>query len=416
MSDFVNGLLADLSWFWAPHALYGAVKGPIAGRRLKAQNASLELAAQSNDRSRVALIIPVKGAPDNFDRFLDLALHQEYDNYRIVFVTQSEDDPARLAILSRIEQVGDGAPPVTTVVAGLAEDEGQKVHNQLAALRLLEPKDQIIAFADADIVGSRDWLRKLVTPLNAGMADCTTGYRWFIPQTQNLACLLATNLNGGVAMLAGPRWSTLLWGGSMALTRETFDELDLRSLLRGSLNDDLQISMAARMAGKRLLYVRSLLAPTPVSYTWASLFEFGRRQYFQVRVYAPIFWWLGLFLTSLYLAGAGATVIRIGTGDHWGWLPLLVVIGLNLVKCVTRGKFLRSVFPTEICEQIRPAQKLEWFTTSLNFIPHWLIIVSSALTSEISWAGIRYRVFGPQDVKVLSRDGTPVDQSDSASR
>ena len=115
---------------------------------------------------------------------------------------------------------------------------------------------------DADIVGARDWLTRLVSPLNASAADLSTGYRWFIPQTKNLANLIATNLNGAVAMLAGPNWHTLLWGGSMAMTRETYDDLDVPELLRGSLNDDLQISQHARRKGKRLFFVRSLFCPT----------------------------------------------------------------------------------------------------------------------------------------------------------
>lgn len=362
---------------------------------------------QSHDfpRQKVALIVAAKGVSETFDRFLELILHQDYgeDRYRVIFVTEAEDDQARVAMDAYLQ-----APKtpvnveVSLIVAGLADDEGQKVHNQLAAFQQLRDDDEIIAFADADIADSANWLRRLVTPLNADTADATTGYRWFLPATKNLANLLAVNINAAIGILAGPRWKAILWGGSMALTRSTFDDLDVPKLLRGSLNDDVQITHYARLRPKkRLTFVRSLMPATPVSYTWASLWEFARRQYFQVRVYSPKFWFVGLFFTTTYLIGWLTTLFLCGVCDPRGWIVLATGVGMNVTRFILRIFFLRAQFPPETVRQLREARVFEFFCSSLSFIPHWLIIVSSFWMKEIVWAGVRYRVKSRQDIEVL---------------
>lgn len=406
MSELFTTILFCLALLWLPHVFYGIVKGVISPIAVKRQDRWIEQACEEFPRRKVALIVPAKGVSETFSDFLELIFHQDYgeDLYRIIFVTESESDPAREALDAWLDDPNTKVSvEVTKVVAGEATDQGQKVHNQLAAFQQLREDDQIVAFADADIADSADWLRRLVTPLNADQADGTTGYRWFLPKTNSLANLVATCINAGIAILAGPRWKTILWGGSMALTRKTFDELDVPKLLRGSLNDDVQITHYARISGYRLTFIRSLMAASPVDYSWASLFEFGRRQYFQVRVYSPKFWFVGFGFTTTYLIGWIASLVLALSGDIRGWIILGSVAATNLLRWILRIRFFRAQFKPEIRRQLRGSRILELFTPSLIFLPHWLIIVSTIRMREVTWAGIRYRVKGRQDVDVLGR-------------
>ncbi|MFT5469829.1 MAG: cellulose synthase/poly-beta-1,6-N-acetylglucosamine synthase-like glycosyltransferase [Verrucomicrobiales bacterium] len=399
-------VLLGLSLLWLPHVAYGILKGFISIVMLIKQNRWIERASTEFPRRKVALIVAAKGVSETFEEFLGLILHQDYgeDRYRVIFVTESESDPARLAFDAYVRNPESKiAVEITCVVAGESVDEGQKVHNQLAAFKELREDDQIVAFADADIADQANWLTRLVTPLNAGQADGTTGYRWFLPQTRSLANLVATTLNAGIAILAGPRWKTILWGGSMALSRETFDEIEVPKLLRGSLNDDVQITHFARKAGKRLTFIRSLMAASPVDYTWSALFEFGRRQYFQVRIYSPAFWKTGFGFTTTYLIGAVASFVLALSGDCRGWIVLGAVALMNFIRWILRYFYLRIQFPPEIRQQLLASRILELFTATLIFVPHWLIIMSSTFIREITWAGIRYRVTGRQKVEVIGR-------------
>lgn len=395
--------------------LYGPFKAWISRILLLRQRRIFAETVPSEYR-RAVLVVAAKGAGADFPGFLNLVMHQDYPDYRMVLVTQSANDPAALAARSFLNlapdqhvwksarEPGEEVREVEFIVAGLSENEGQKVHNQRAALRRIRPDDRIVAFADADIVGSRDWLRQLFAPLNLGLAQVSSGYRWLVPKVASAANWIATNLNSDIAMLAGPSWCTLLWGGSMAMTREAFDALDVPAALRGSLNDDLQISRVARERGLRMIFVRSLMAPSPVDYDWGGFFEFARRQYFQVRVYVPWFWCLALFFTTLWLAGVSVTWWGALHGSRWS----IVLIAVGFVGCLStqliREQYLRAIFPAGVREQIRGARSIAWFTTTLNFAIHWVIVVGVMFMTGVTWAGIRYRVRARQDVEVLSRN------------
>ncbi len=399
---------------WLLQVLYGPFKALISHSLLRRQRRLFADSIPERYR-RALLIVPAKGAGPDFPGFLNLVMHQDYAEYRIILVTESAEDPAAVQgraflglgpgeyVWRSNRAPGEEAREVEFVVAGLSENEGQKVHNQRAALAQLRSDDEIVAFADADIVGSRDWLRQLFAPLNLNRADVSSGYRWLIPSRPSAITWIASNLNGDIAFLGGPSWCTLLWGGSMAMTREVYDELDVLGALRGSLNDDLQLTRLAREARKRLVFVRSLMAPSPVDYDWSRFWEFARRQYFQVRVYVPFFWWLAFVFNSLWLAGVAVT----WWGAFRGYAGCYVFIATGTMSVLLthwlRQRYLRELFATEMRERIRAARSIAWFTTTLNFLVHWLIVVSVIPMRGITWAGIRYRVRGRQRVEVLSR-------------
>ena len=212
-----------LSSFWALQSAAALVKTRKAAKAFRDYRRWLDNGAKPHEKRRVALVIAVKGVSENFDRFLDFALHQDYPDYRVIFVTASEDDPAHAAIRERLG-TSDRA---TLVVAGTAERTGQKVHNQLAAFRHLQETDRIVAFADGDLFGRKDWLSCLVLPLNLSQADCTTGYRWFIPADLSMPNRVLSLIGTAIEPLIGPNWRMCLWGGSMAVTREVFEELEI---------------------------------------------------------------------------------------------------------------------------------------------------------------------------------------------
>lgn len=389
-----------MSSFWVLQSAAALCKTRKAFRLFADHRRSIENGAEPRQSRRVALVIAVKGVSENFDRFFDFALGQDYPDYQILFVTGSADDPAHAAIQNRLRDFA--SPAARLIVAGKATDTGQKVHNQLAALAQLDDSDQLIAFADDDLFGRKDWLSCLVRPLNPGHVDFTTGHRWFIPENLRLPNRIVALMGAAIEPWIGPNWRMCLWGGSMAMTREAFDELEIPRHIRGSINDDVRISQLARRAGKRMRYVRSVAAPSPVDFTWASLFEFGRRQYFQLRIYQPVLWWMALATTFFYLSGFAACLIRLGRGNLLMLIPVALAISLNLCRTRIRRSYLRSRFDQGEAQTLDAAVRGSWWLDPLVNLVHLLIILSSACGREIVWAGIRYRVTGPQATEILS--------------
>lgn len=402
MSLAGNAALELLTSFWVLQSAAALVKTRKASRLFREHRRWLDKGGRAHEKLRVALVIAVKGVSENFDRFLDFALHQDYPDYRVIFVTASESDPAHAVIREWLA----GSDRASLVVAGTAEHTGQKVHNQLEAFRHLEETDRIVAFADGDLFGRKDWLSCLVLPLNLSQADCTTGYRWFIPADQSLPNRVVSLMGAAIEPLIGPNWRMCLWGGSMAVTREVFEELEIPKNLDGSINDDARISQLARQSGKRMRYVRSVAAPSPVDFDWASLFEFGRRQYFQLRIYQPLLWWMALMIPLMFLAGFLTCLIRLCMGNLLMLIPVAAAIVLNVARTNVRRGYLRARFDQGEASSLDEAVRGSWWLDPVINVVHLLIILSSACGRVIVWAGIRYRVTGPQKTKILSGTDT----------
>ncbi|MEO5917406.1 MAG: glycosyltransferase family 2 protein [Luteolibacter sp.] len=400
MTPIAQALLELLTWYWVLHSASGLIKTRKARRLFNAHQRWIDGGVEVKKTKRVALVIAVKGVSGNFDRFMDFVLSQDYPEYHVIFTTESEADPVHAAIRNRLAE--SSFTRARLIVAGMAEHTGQKVHNQLAAFKELDSSDQIIAFADGDLYGFKNWLSCLALPLNLGQADFTTGYRWMIPANQSLPNRIIALMGTAIEPLIGPAWRICLWGGSMAMTREVFEELKVPENLVGSINDDVRLSAIARESGKRMKYVRSVAAPSPVDFSWASFFEFGRRQYFQLRVGHKSLWWMALMVPLFYLASFLACSARLVQGNLLMLVPFGVAIALNVARTRVRRGYLEDRFHHGEADTLDEAVRGSWWLDPvINFL-HLVIILSSACGREIVWAGIRYRVTGPQKTEILN--------------
>jgi len=387
-----------LSWVWVLQSAAAVIKTRKAAR-LFANHRRWLAGGVGVQRRRVALIIAVKGVSGNFGRFMDFVLGQDHSDYHVIFATESEEDPAHDAILRRIT----GSDKARLVVAGKSMHTGQKVHNLLAAFKLLENTDRIIAFADGDLYGCKDWLSCLTLPLEQSQSDCTSGYRWFVPENPSLPNRIITLIGTAIEPLIGPNWRMCLWGGSMAMTREVFDELEVPKELQGCVSDDGRISQLAHQAGKRMRYVRSVAAPSPVDFTWSSLLEFGRRQYFMLRLHKPLLWWMAFLIPLMFLASFGTCLGRLAMGEPWMTVPLAAAILLNLHRTRIRRIYLKSRFTGAEAVALDAAVKGSWWLDPLVNLVQIAMIASSACGRSITWAGVRYRIAGPKKTEIISR-------------
>nr|AHZ46170.1 glycosyl transferase [uncultured bacterium 12-5D] len=384
-------------------------------RLMRSQIASLN--GSESPRQPAAVIVPIKGVTNLTEAFLEGLLQQDYPEYRIFFCFESDDDPAAQLLreelhLSRDEtrhapadgDAASGLEEVLLIAAGHATDCGQKVFNQIAAMRLIDENDQLIVFADADMLCSSDWLTRLTGPLNCETHQLSGAYRWFVPEDDKASTLFASVINASVATLGGQNRYHILWGGSMALTRAAYDKLDVPELFTGSLNDDLHLTRAARRAGMGSTYVRSLLIPTPISFTWASFTEFTRRQYFQIRHYMPKFYVAAIIGPSLYTIGWFSSAAAGLCGYSAAWIPWIIVnLFIDQPRAILRMRVVNTLFDTPHLERIKKTRLVEHLGTPLWMTVHALLAISALFMGKVCWAGITYRVFDRKKVEILSR-------------
>lgn len=375
----------------------------------------------SGPQKPVALIVAVKGFDlQSTPRFFDSIFAQTYTDYRVIVCFESWTDPVASWLCEHLElgprrpvwthpDPVSGPRSVTLVCGGISQSEGQKVHNQRAAFADLSARDAIVAFADADILCGEDWLARLVAPINHGTHELSTTYRWLVPKRPTLPSQVASVINASITTQGGAAWCTFLWGGSMALARPVFDELDVPKLFEGSLNDDLRLSKAARATGRKIAFVRSLILPTPVDFTWRTFFEFARRQYTQVKFFSPILYTGINFVLGFYALGALSIVAALVYGYFFAWIPVAAAYVIDQFRSLVRQQIYLSLFPDNgIRQKLFAAAWLEHMLTPFWMMLHWLILVSTWTQNRITWAGIRYRIDSKSKTRILHRGGETV--------
>lgn len=405
-----------LSWAaWGTQAIVAWFNVANYRQWCRIQDGWWESGFEPEKQRSVALVIAIKGFdPEATPEFFDRVRRQRYPRYRILFTMESPDDPVGPWLR---EQLGlsdsetrwasgerEGLTEIGLVYAGRCQDRGQKVHNQIAAFAELRPDDEIIAFADADMHCEADWLEQLVAPINSGRNQLSTTYRYFVPKRSTFVNHVATAINGSVATLGGmDQWNNL-WGGSMAIDRRDFDDIDVATLFAGSVNDDLRLGRTARRSGRRVAYVKRLLVPSPVDFTWGSLFEFGRRQYVQVRIFGPIFYKLSHLITWIYLVGfVTALVALIGWQSRLAAVVLGGVFILDVGRALARRRVVRDLFDAETAARIGRGLWVEMFLTPFWMAVHAALSTSALSSNRIRWAGIEYEIPGRDRTRVLDR-------------
>ncbi len=368
------------------------------------------IATDEHPKPNAVVIVPVKGGSGHLGEHAEALLGQDYPCHRVLFVVESEDDPAHAILKTLIDQRPDQGPQASLLVAGQADSGGQKVHNQLHALDHLEPEDELIVFADADAVPGPTWLSAMAFGATRENRGAATGYRWMVPQSGGLASAIASVLNASVATLLGrPRWNQA-WGGSMGLLRRNMEKIDLIGHLRGALSDDYQFTRAVKAAGLRIYFVSSAMPLSPVQFSFSQLISFALRQYRISRLYAPAVWGMSLACLGLYAAGWATALVAGWMGSAWAALPVGAVSVFDAWRGRSRSVAFVACFGQDQAARWQSAAALDTAATPLWMGLNLLLLAASGIGRRIHWAGISYLVRGHQDVAITRRDADPGDR------
>jgi len=274
---------------------------------------------------------------------------------------------------------------VQLVTAGVARDEGQKVHKLRAALRALQPDDRYLVFIDADIEPPSRLVGRLLFPLVRDKADIVTGYRLLSPSRGPMAALVGA-VEMQLATLPRSANATMPWGGAMAMTRAVADRLDLDRALAGRLSDDMTIGLAGWRAKQRLRPVRDLLVASPLDGPTADLLGFGVRQYRHIVTNSVGMWALATVVVAVQ---AGAWAWALGWG---GWVAIAIGYAAAWSRALVRRAIIASVVEPD--QAARARRSLVWDVVA-PFAVTWshLVVQLLAVTSNrIHWGGWDYRV------------------------
>ncbi|MGB6065733.1 MAG: glycosyltransferase [Desulfomonilaceae bacterium] len=301
------------------------------------------------------VIVPLKGIFAGQEHALRSLLEQDYPGYRMIFVLESECDPANSVVDKLLNQY----PFAHKVIGGLAVSCAQKNHSLLAGLRSLRPDTEILVFCDSTNLADPGWLQRFTRPLCNGDCAVVTTFRAFhlVPETIGGVCqaIYASFIRLIAAIKPKP------WGGATAIKRETFEELNIAEVWSRTIVDDLVLGNVLDCAGVKVRMDSYDLLESPLqNQSIAGFLRYLDRQILFPKFTNPGIW-AGtlLFHVNLTVAipAAVLTGVLFAAGQVHaicGWLSygllIVVVTGALLLwrinpSSISIKRWLISVFP-----------------------------------------------------------------------
>lgn len=406
-SEVRDAVALDLLWtvllVLAILALLPNVASLVQGVRLQGHVRRAMRVAFGAFLPPAVIILPVRGLDEGFDANLGAILSQSYPTYRLLVIADEPDDPAAI----RAKEIGTGFPnvPLRVVVSEESDPRG-KVNALRSALSHIEPHDEIIVFADADIRPAANWLRQLVQPLADPTVGVSTGFRWYIPSRPTFWSLVRVEWNAVSAnVLFDPR-RAFAWGGSCAIRRDRLPALQLEERWRSVLSDDLVLTQAVREAGLTIAYAPAALVPTFEGGTRAVCLEWCLRQMTMATLYLPI---VRRYAVVAFAVFDGSIVFGVaGLAAALMWGPAYLVpavlffapIPSAIAKAFLRRRALFSASPTVAEAWHVPPWRTAVAVLAVPWVMAWGLIRTRHPT-VVRWRGRLYSVADPRRVRLI---------------
>ncbi len=358
---------------------------------------------------KTVLIIPCKGLDIGFEKNITSFFKQDFENFLLWFVVESQDDPAYQKLNELKEKLSSKsrALEIKILVAGIGQECSQKIHNLLYGYSQISDDIEMLAFADSDIDVRTDWLSHLIFPLRHDDVGVSSGYRWFVPKKNNLATLAMSAGNAKVAQLLGNSIFNQAWGGSMAVRAEVFRELDMEKIWQTALSDDLSLSETAKRAGYKVEYVPACLAASYEDTDWANAFEFVRRQFLITKVFSFGTWLFSIITTAASVFSTwGTTAIAIFASTQkyphqWFYITVLAAALLSQFSRASIRQYVAVKLLSKDKQNMKYAiaadMILFWAWSMMLFI----LVASTTFGRTITWRGIRYKMLSQNKTIIL---------------
>ena len=370
-------------WYWlivGPALLLAILS--LRGERMRAAYVARRLAEVAEDLPPASVIVPVKGQDEGLRENLAALASLDYPDYELLIVARSAADiPPGVLPRRALVVLAHGEDPHT----------GEKVQNLVAAVRAVRQRSRILAFADSDVRVTRRWLRALAAPLAEPGVGATTGYRWFAPEPPTFWSLARSVWDAVAFGMMGPGDNRFAWGGSMAVRKDTFLDIDVLEYWKNAVNDDFTLSAAVHAAGLRIAFAPGALAPCFERIGARRLFSWMRRQLTFTRVHDRRLWLSGLVAHVFYCGGMAASIAASLAGSRLAPWALVAQLAPGMLKGLNRAARAKAALPEQEAWFRRHAWAHILLVPLVTWI--WLIaLIASAFGNTIEWRGYRYKL------------------------
>jgi len=326
----------------------------------------------------VSILKPICGLDDEAYTNLASFCQQDYPEYQIIFAVREADDPSIEVVQKIIHHFPE--LDIQLVISDRTIGTNLKVSNLANAAAVA--KHDILLIADSDIRVGRDYLQRVVQPLqDASIGVVTCLYRSLAQGWVGIleAIGTATELQAGVLVSNQLEGIKFALGSTIVIRKEVLDAIGGFPVIADYLADDFQLGNLPTEKGYKVVLsdyvVEHVLATTTLTDSvqrqirWARCIRVSR------------FWgYLGLLFTH-GIAVSLLFVIASG-GSILGWAVFGIVWMARLVMAWVVGvKFLKDL----------QAKKSLWLVPLRDLIS-FMVWCYGFLGSTIEWRGRRLRL------------------------
>ena len=374
---------------------------------------------------KTAVILCLRGADPFLSACLEGILHQDYPRYDLHIVVDSRDDPA-WKIVERVLARHNAANVQVRPLTARRDTCSLKCSSLVQAVSELDASYEVVALLDADMIAHRTWLSELIAPLADDRVGVATGNRWYMPPTASWGGLVRWVWNA--AAVVQMYWCRIPWGGTLAVKMSVVRGGDLLGRWSRAFCEDTMLYGATRRLGCRVAFVPSLMMVNREDCTLVGFCRWMRRQLLTVRLYHPA-WplvvghglivsaaqWIGV--VSLVTAAAmrdeyAAGWLGAGMGVYWGAMAaLLAAMEISIEQNIASLQAVRGEsagVPRTFCIVRAGAAML------LTQAIYPLVLLWAAALREVTWRGVRYRIAGPEDIRLMEESEPCVGRPGSA--
>jgi cellulose synthase/poly-beta-1,6-N-acetylglucosamine synthase-like glycosyltransferase len=360
---------------------------------------------ESRPMPKAAILLSLRGNDPFLTTCLRNLLSQDYPDFIVQVVIDSETDPAWAAIRA-VRAEGNDDRLHVSVLANRSSSCSLKNSSVIQAINGLSEDREVVALVDADAVTHRTWLRELVAPLADPQVACSTGIRWFAPHDHSLTSRMRCYWNLLAASVI--HISRTPWGGSMVVRRSVLDSGLTEEWSRMFCEDAFTIRYLDER-GLKLVCVPQATVVNEETTSLSGCIRFVNRQMLIFRLYHRQWW-------GVVAMVAAALVVRLPhlhyliqsltTGD---WISAVALFAIHpIILWVTQyeaarldravRKMVAATTGREIARNPIP-DGFGYFCTEIMFFGS---LVYAVCARTVQWRGITYRVRGPKDITLLA--------------
>ncbi|WP_392536032.1 glycosyltransferase [Nostoc sp. C117] len=357
---------------------------------------------------KTAVILCLRGADPFLPKCLRSLLNQNYPQYDLKLIVDSQEDPAwKIASETITEQEATNVQISRLRI--VRNNCSLKCSSLVQAVRELDDSYKVVALVDADTIVHRNWLRELVSPLGDANVGATTGNRWYVPTGKYWGSLV--RYTGNVSTVVQMFLFQIPWGGTLAIKTEVLHKTELLDKWGQALSEDFMIHDVLKIHGLQVKFVPSLLIVNREETDLVSLLDYLKRFILCARLYHPR--WLALVSEAVSSILFPTTVIMLVLDSllegKWEAAALLFgcygvyIVGLLLLMLILELGIQQVVRLND-----QPIAKLSLTTIvkMLIGIPltQWvygLAMLSSLWTSTVTWRGVSYRAQGAWNIRLV---------------